>query len=89
MPKEEREAIEHEDEIFGYMRQSRISEKNVSRLEHLAESPNTTIAELAKLVLQVAEVKPHKRRRLKALAQKRPDLLEKLEETGLIMSDYW
>jgi hypothetical protein len=47
MPKNEREAIEQEDEIFGFLKQSHISEKNVSRLNILASSESLRIAELA------------------------------------------
>jgi hypothetical protein len=83
-PKEEREAVEYEDEIFAYLRQSHISEKNVKRLEILAVSANPRIADLAHTVLEVARIKPYKRRRLQVLARERKDLLQKLEETGLI-----
>lgn len=89
MPKEERKAIEHEEEIFNYLRQSHISDQNVSRLKDLAESANGRIAELAGIVLEVAEVKPYKRRRLKVLAREQRDLLRKLDETGLIMAHQW
>jgi hypothetical protein len=88
MPKEKREAIEKKDEIFNYLRQSHISEKNVARLRKLAGSDNKEIAELAAIVLEVAEVKPYRKRRLKVLARERQDLLRKLDETGLIMAHY-
>lgn len=64
MPKEKREAIEHEDEIFGYLKQLHISDKNVSRLKTLASFENPKIAELASIVLEVAQVKPYKKQRL-------------------------
>ena len=32
MPKEERESIEQQDEILGYLSQSNVSEKNLRRL---------------------------------------------------------
>lgn len=89
LSKEQREAIELEDEVFGYLRQSRISEKNVSRLKRHAKSSDAKIAELAKIVLDVAEATPHKKRRLKVLAQKRPGLLRKLDETGLILAHHY
>lgn len=89
MPKEERQAVQHEGEIFDYLRQSHISDKNVSRLRQLAKSSNARTAKLAEIVLEVAEVKPHKKRRLKVLARDRRDLLHKLDETGLIMAHHW
>ena len=89
MSKEERQAIEQEKEILNYMRQSHISKKNVTRLKELAGSPNERIAEHAALVLEIALIKPYKRRRLKVLARNRRDLLEKLEDTGLIFAHHW
>ena len=89
LPKEKREEIEYKDEIFNYLRQSHISDKNMSRLRKLAVSPNEQIAELAGIVLEVAEIKPYKKRRLKELAKKRRYLLHKLEETGLILAHGW
>jgi hypothetical protein len=84
MPKEERSAIEQEAEIYGFLKQSHISEKNVSRLRKLAACNDPRIAELAALVIEVAKVKPYKKRRLKVLARERRDLLSALERTGLI-----
>ena len=84
IPKADRDAIEQEEEIFGFMRQSHISDKNIARLRALSASDNSRIADLASLVLDVAKVKPYKKRRLKVLARERRDLLEALERTGLI-----
>lgn len=89
MPKDQRDEREQSDEIFGFLRQSHISDRNLARLRKLAESPNSKIAELARVALDVALVKPHKRRRLKFLARERRDLLEKLEQTGLILAHHW
>ena len=86
LPKEKREEIECKDEIFNYLRQSHISDKNVSRLRKLSKSPNEQIAELSGIVLEVAEIKPYKKRRLKEIARKRRDLLHKLDQAGLILA---
>jgi len=88
MPTEKRDSIEQEDEIFGFLKQSHISSKNVTLLKMLASSNNPKIRELAAIVLEVAQVKPYKKRRLKVLAKGR-DLLQKLEETGLILAHYY
>jgi len=77
-----------EREIFGYLKQSHISNKNVKRLELLVKSESENIAKLADIVLEVANVKPYKKRRLKVLARERRDLLKKLEETGLILAHH-
>ena len=62
MPKPKRDAIEQEEEIFGYLKQSHISEKNVARLRAMAESRDPHIAEWAAIVIEVAKVKPYKKR---------------------------
>jgi hypothetical protein len=87
-PKSDIDEIDQKQEIFGYLQQSNISKKNINRLSILAASDNSKIAELAEIVLDVAKVKPHKKRRLKMLARERRDLLAKLEETGLILAQH-
>jgi hypothetical protein len=47
MPKSDRDAIDQEDEIFNYLKQSHISAKNTAQLRKLAASCNPRIAELA------------------------------------------
>jgi succinylglutamate desuccinylase len=84
MPKPSRDAIEREEEIFDYLRQSHISAKNTARLRQLAASQDPRIAELAAIVIEVAQVKPFKRKRLQVLARERRDLLAALERTGLM-----
>jgi len=86
MPKERRDSIEQEQEIFGYMTQSHITDKNVERLRTLSLSTDSHIKDLAEVVLEVAIVKPHKARRLKVLAKERKDLIQRLRETGLILA---
>src|ERR1700730_3222003 len=88
-PKTERRAIEDQDDMFGFLKQSHISEKNVTRLGQMAKSDNPQVASLAEIVLEVARIKPYKTRRLKFLAQKHPELLRKLEDTGLVFAHTW
>jgi ribosome-binding protein aMBF1 (putative translation factor) len=88
-PKSERQVIEDKDDIFGFMQQSHISEKNVARLVKMAKSENPQVVSLAAIVLKVARVKPYKTRRLKFLAQKHPELLRQLEDTGLVLAHTW
>ena len=88
-PKTERRAIEDRDDIFRFLEQSHISEKNVIRLGQLAKPDNPQVASLAEIVLEGARLKPYKTRRLKFLAQKHPELLRKLEETGLVFAHTW
>lgn len=88
LPKENRDAIEQKEEIFNYLKQSHISTKNRARLRRLAASSDPEVAELAAIVIEVAKVKPYKRRRLKVLARQRRDLLDALERTGLIAAHH-
>lgn len=88
MPRERRDSIEQEQEKFGYMEQSHISDKNIERLKILSSSADTRIKELASVVLEVALVKPYKTRRLKGLAKERKDLLQRLRETDLIFAHH-
>lgn len=86
--KEERREVPLEEELFGFMKQSHISAKNFTPLRALASSGNQKIAGLAAIILEVAQIKPYKRLRLKVLARERKDLLHKLEETGLILAHH-
>ena len=60
----------------------------MKRLKLLVKSESDKIAKLADIVIEVAKVKPYKKRRLEVLARERRDLLEKLEETGLILAHH-
>ena len=53
-PKTERRAIEDQDDIFGFLKQSHISQKNVIRLGQMAKSDSPQVASLAEIVLEVA-----------------------------------
>lgn len=89
LPKSQRRAIEDRDDIFGFIRQSHISKKNLARLEQLAKSKEPRLARLAAIVLEVARVTPYKRSRLKILARNHRDLVSKLGETGLVFAQTW
>ena len=88
-PKTERQAIKDQDDSFRFLKQSHISEKNVTRLGRMATSDNPQVASLAAIVLEVARIMPYKTRRLKFLAQKHPELLRKLEDAGLVLAYTW
>jgi len=88
IPKADRDSIDWREEIYGFLCQSNISKKNMVRLRALIEMADCETGRLAQIVLDVARVKPHRKRRLKFLARERPDLIDELEETGLIMAHY-
>jgi len=58
LPSEKRRQIEELDEITGFLTQSNISEKNLKRLALLVESADEEVAQLAKVVREIAEIRP-------------------------------
>ena len=89
MPKRARQAIEDKDRIFRFLKQSHISDKNLARLRQIAKSEDPEVRTLAAIALEVGRVTPYKRRRLKHLARTHPELLVKLEDTGLVFAHTW
>ena len=79
LPRDQRDHIERLDELYGFLEQSNISPKNIARLEILAQHASSEVKDLALFVLEVARVKPHKRRRWKFLAQNHPALFLRLK----------
>jgi hypothetical protein len=87
LPRETREALLQEREIVGFLeRQSHISERNLSRLRTLARSGDARIADLARIVSEVARVAPYRRHRMRTLARERRELLTRMGEAGLIVA---
>jgi hypothetical protein len=79
LPRDQRDRIERMDELYGFLEQSTISGKNIARLEILAQHASCKIRDFALLILEVARVKPHKRRRWKFLAQNHSELFLRLK----------
>ena len=76
-PRIEREKIELEQELEGYLHQSYISEKNVHRLRNLAEHADLWIREGAALIRDIGIVTPYRRRRFPRLAREHREILER------------
>jgi len=79
LPRDQRDRIERMDELYGFLEQSNISRKNIARLEILVQHASSEVKDLALLILEVARVKPHKRRRWKFLAQNHSELFLRLK----------
>ena len=73
-----------DQEISGFLEQSNISKKNIARLKVLLKSENSDLAEKAALVLEVARVKPGKKRRFKTLKKSHPELFLRLAKAHLL-----
>jgi hypothetical protein len=84
LPRETRKHLDEVDEIFGFLSQSHISSKNINRLKVLVESSDKEVAVLASVVLEIGEIRPYKRRRLKVLAAENKDLFARLEKLELL-----
>jgi hypothetical protein len=80
LPHEERALITCMDELYDYLEQSHISQKNIDRLRILLHHSDPEVRSLAELVQDIARVKPYRRRRLKFLAEKHRSLLLRLVE---------
>jgi sugar phosphate isomerase/epimerase len=85
LPREQQDRLLHEREIRGFLGQSHISDKNITRLRALAGSADARIAGIATLVRDVAAVAPYRRRRIRILARQRRDLLRRMEVARLIL----
>ena len=86
-PREEREQVRALLDIEGFLNQRNISAKNISRPKSLCKSPDQGVREKAELVLEVARLKPHKRKRVGYLARRKPELLGQLARHGLLLDD--
>jgi hypothetical protein len=80
LPKSERERVDVTRELFGYVEQSRISEKNLRRLAELAGHEDPEIREHAAALLDIARVYPGKRKRWARLARSHPALFRRYRE---------
>ena len=80
MPREKRDHIEHLDELRDFLDQSNISAKNIQHLKALASDLDPEVQTMAGLVLDIALVHPHKRRRWRHLAARHRDLFHRAVE---------
>lgn len=77
MPRSERDRIERIDELYGYLDQSVISKKNVTRLKKLIHHDDPEVARLAGLLREIARLSPGKRRRWRRLAEQHRPVFER------------
>jgi hypothetical protein len=77
MPREERDRIERVEELQGFLHQSRISEKNLKRLEALVEDADAEVVHLAALMRDIGQAFPSKKNRWLNMARRKPELFER------------
>jgi len=63
----------------------RTRTQNLARLRALKSSPDSRIANLATVVLDVSVATPYQRHRFRILPRQRRDPLKRIEESGLIL----
>ncbi len=78
--------ILHTNDIVGFWNQKHISQKNIVRLKLLSKSPIVDVAELAKVVLEVARKFPFKKKRIRRIIREQKDLMPKLAAVGLVFN---
>lgn len=76
LPPPRKERIEREEEILGFLRQSRISAKNRKRLAVLSEHADAELRHLAELVLRVSKISEGKRKRWRKVSAIDPELYQ-------------
>lgn len=84
-PREERESIRAMMDMEGFLEQKNISAKNIARLRDLCESPDEDVRRRAEIILEVALIKPHRRKRRRYLYENRPDIFARLVEEYLFV----
>jgi len=72
-----RHCIQRLDELWDFLDQSNISAKNIQRLRTLVAHPDAEVQGMATLVLDVALVHPHKRRRWRHLAARHREMFDR------------
>ena len=70
---------EARETLFGFLMQSNISERNVSTARLFLEIDDPDLHEIVELVLDIARLKPHKRRRGKWLNENHPEILVRVK----------
>lgn len=86
-PNAERQRILATEEVHGFLEQSDISQKNITRLEQLAAIEDTEFQELRNLVLKIATVVPGKRERWKKMRVRHPGLFQLAVRSNLVFDE--
>ena len=84
LPLAQREKIETEDEVAGFLRQSRVSQKNRARLAELSGHADAGIRHLAGLVLRAAGISEGKRKRWGKVLALAPSLYRECLDKDLV-----
>jgi hypothetical protein len=84
LPGEVRFRIEALAEIWGFLAQSVISDKNIHRLSVLSESSDPEVREMASIVHAIGKAHAGRRRRYKKIRADHPKLWQMILQKGIV-----
>ena len=88
LPRDEVQRIESLNQVWDFLFcQSRISKKNLAVLGELSQAEDIKVKRLASAALELARLRPYKKKRFRGLRQAKPELWERLKEVGIIFDD--
>lgn len=84
MPKAKRQEIRDQGFVWSVMDQKNISKGNMATLQRIATDYDTELGEQGAALLEMAKVKPHRKKRIRWLYENRHPLFVELVRLGLI-----
>ncbi len=84
MPKAKRQEIRDQGFVWSVMDQRNISKGNMATLQRIATEYDTELGEQGAALVEMAKVKPHRKKRIRWLHENRRPLLVELVRLGLI-----
>ena len=87
IPRAERDKIDRMEALWGFVDQSRISEKNLAYLRECRQHADSEVQHLALLLIKLREVSPHRKKRWRKVKHAAPSLFRACESLGLL--DEW
>jgi hypothetical protein len=87
IPKAERQKIEDLRFVDSILDQKNISAGNIQSLKRIAETYTDELGAAGAVLVKVARVKSHKKKRISFLRQKHPDIYWELVRLGMLWED--
>ena len=87
MPKEKRQFVQAQEEVYTFLSQSHITDRNVSKLRQLAASENSRISRMACPMLEIVQAAPRKKQRALLTTKMRDAISAKWAESGIVPID--
>ena len=87
MPKDKRQFVQAQEQMYTLITQSHITDRNVSQLRQLASSPNSRVAEMAVPMLEIVQAAPRKKQRVLLTMKIQDAIFAKWAEAGIVHID--